>query len=115
MTHTTDVLNLLAVAEKADTLPLAGIIGIVASIALLLGYALLSLGKLSAKDYSYQWLNVIGAAALTYTVIYPLNVGVLVTEALWTLIGLYGVWKIYQERKGEAHGEVPTPQKPRVK
>lgn len=105
----------LVVLEKAaqdpETLPLAGQIGLIAPIALLAGYALLTAGKLTAKHYTYQWLNVIGAAALTYTVMKPLDVGVFVTELVWTLIGLFGVWKIWSERKG---GATKT-KEPRVK
>ncbi|MDO5747103.1 MAG: hypothetical protein Q4P66_05535 [Actinomycetaceae bacterium] len=101
-----------AKGDNPEPLPFAGPIGLIAPIALLLAYALLTMGKLTAKHYSYQWMNVIGAAALTYTVVSPLNVGVFVTEALWTLIGIYGVYKIFVERK---QGDASASSKPRVK
>lgn len=83
-------------------MPFSYEISLIAPIALLLAFALLNLGKLTPDHYSYQWMNVIGAAALTYTTIKPLNVGVLVTEAIWTLIGLYGVYSIWRKRRAGA-------------
>lgn len=80
-------------------MPLAQPISLIAPIALLLAYGLLTAGKVTADHYSYQWMNVIGAAALTYSVIDPFNVGVFITEAIWTLIGLFGVVKIFLKRR----------------
>ncbi|MDO5727145.1 MAG: hypothetical protein Q4Q03_04415 [Bowdeniella nasicola] len=83
-------------------MPFSNEISLIAPVALLAAYALLNLGKLTPDHYTYQWMNVIGAAALTYTTIKPLNIGVLVTEAIWTLIGLYGVWKVWSKRRAGA-------------
>lgn len=83
-------------------MPFSNEISLIAPIALLAAFALLNLGKLTPDHYSYQWMNVIGAAALTYTTIDPLNIGVLVTEAIWTLIGLYGVFNIWRKRRAGA-------------
>lgn len=80
-------------------MPFAQQISLIAPIALLAAYGLLTAGKLTADNYSYQWMNVIGAAALTYSVISPMNIGVFITEAIWTLIGVFGVVKIYLKRK----------------
>lgn len=84
-------------------MPFASELGLIAPLALLLAYGLLNSGKLTSEHYTYQWLNVIGAAVLTYTVIDPFNVGVFITEAIWTLIGLYGVVKIYLNRRKKAN------------
>lgn len=82
-------------------MPYAQEISLIAPLLLLLAFGLLNAGKLTADHYSYQWMNAIGAAALTYSVIKPFNVGVFITELLWTLIGLYGVLKIYRKRSVE--------------
>lgn len=79
-------------------MPYAQLISLIAPLFLLLAFALLNAGKLTVDHYWYQWMNAIGAAALTYSAIKPLNVGVFITEFLWTLIGLYGVVKIYRKR-----------------
>lgn len=88
-------------------MPFANEIGMIAPLSLLLAFFLLNLGKLTADHYTYQWMNVIGAAALTYSVISPMNIGVFVTEVLWTLIGVYGVVKIFLKRR-KAHAENTT-------
>ncbi|PFG28929.1 putative permease [Corynebacterium renale] len=99
--------------EAVETLPFQTEISLAASVVLLLAFALLNLGKLTPEHYTYQWANAIGAAFLTYTCIKPFNVGVFITEALWTLIGLYGVYKIYRTRKKrQAQGLDPMPQAP---
>ena len=82
-------------------MPFAATISLVASAALLVAYGPLNTGKLTPDDYAYQWLNAIGAAALTYSVIKPFNVGVFIIEALWTLIALYGVFKIWRARRAK--------------
>lgn len=92
---------LAAAAPVVEKMPFAREIGLIAPIALLLGYALLNLGKLTANHYTYQILNVVGAAALTYTVIRPMSVGVFITELVWTLIGVFGIVKIYLKRRAE--------------
>ncbi|QJC22492.1 CBU_0592 family membrane protein [Arcanobacterium buesumense] len=89
-------------------MPLSTEIGLIAPIALLAAFGLLNAGKLTPDHYAYQWMNVIGAAALTYTVIDPFNPGVFVTEVLWTLIGVYGVVKIYRARRKEANKPTST-------
>lgn len=86
-------------------MPFATQIGLIAPLALLLGFGLLNSGKLTADHYSYQWMNVIGAAALTYTAISPFNSGVFITELLWTLIGLFGVVKIFIKRQKNKSGK----------
>lgn len=96
-------------------MPFAPQIGLIAPIALLAAFGLLNLGKLTPQHYTYQWLNVIGAAALTYSVIDPFNVGVFITELVWTLIGVYGVIKIFlARRKGEPAPGAAAADAPRV-
>lgn len=75
------------------------IFGLIASVALLAGFALLNLGKLTTDDYTYQFLNFIGAGFLTISAANPFNAGVFWTELIWSLIGLYGVIKIFLKRR----------------
>ena len=79
--------------------------GLIASVALLAGFALLTLGKLTAEHYTYQWLNAIGAGFLAYSafVTEPINMGVFLTEVIWSLIGVYGIFKIWRKRRVRLH------------
>lgn len=76
------------------------IFGLIASVALLFAFAMLNLGKWTAKSYPYQILNFVGAGFLAASAANPMNLGVFITELLWSLLGLYGIIKIFlQNRK----------------
>lgn len=78
------------------------IFGLIASVALLFAFAMLNLGKWTAASYPYQILNFVGAAFLAASAANPLNLGVFITEVLWSLLGLYGIIKIYRNRRKPA-------------
>lgn len=78
------------------------IFGLIASAALLAAFALLNLGKLTPDHYSYQVLNFVGAGFLTASAANPFNIGVFWTELIWSLIGLYGIVKIWLSRRKQA-------------
>ncbi len=78
------------------------ILGLIASVALLAAFALLNLGKLTPSHYTYQVLNFVGAGFLTASAASPFNIGVFWTELIWSLLGLYGIIKIWFGRR-KAH------------
>ena len=84
------------------------IFGLIASVALLVAFALLNLGKLTPDDYTYQALNFVGAGFLTASAASPFNAGVFWTELIWSLLGLYGIIKIWLKRRRTTAGD-PTP------
>lgn len=75
------------------------IFGLIASVALLFAFAMLNLGKWTVDDYPYQILNFIGAGFLAASAATPFNAGVFFTELIWSLFGLYGIIRIYRDRK----------------
>lgn len=75
------------------------IFGLIASVALLFAFAMLNLGKWTVDTYAYQALNFVGAGFLAASAANPFNAGVFFTELLWSLFGLYGLIKIYLDRK----------------
>lgn len=70
-------------------------IGIVAGICFVVAFGLLNFGVLTSHSPAYQALNFLGAVGFTYTAISPFNPGLFITEVVWALVALYGVWKIY--------------------
>ena len=60
---------------------------------------MLNLGKWTVEDYPYQILNFIGAGFLAASAANPFNAGVFFTELIWSLFGLYGIIRIYLDRK----------------
>ena len=81
------------------------ILGLIASVALLAAFALLNFGVLTPDHYSYQVLNFVGAGFLTASAANPLNVGVFWTELIWSLLGLYGIVKIWSTRRKRADAD----------
>ena len=77
------------------------IFGLIASVALLVAFALLNLGKLTPDHYTYQVLNFVAAGFLTASAAAPFNAGVFWTELIWSLLGLYGIVKIWLTRRRE--------------
>ena len=75
------------------------IFALIASVALLAAFALLNLGKLTPEHYTYQVLNFVGAGFLTASAADPFNIGVFWTELIWSLLGLYGIIKIWLNRR----------------
>ncbi|MCG7278741.1 transporter [Corynebacterium imitans] len=74
------------------------IFGLIASVALLFAFFMLNSGKWTADTPAYQALNFVGAGFLAASAYSPFNAGVFWTELIWSLIGLYGLIKIYVKR-----------------
>lgn len=74
-------------------------IGIAAGILFVLGYGLLNFGVLTSKSVTYQLLNLFGALGFTYTAISPFNPGLFITEVVWAVVAVFGVWKIFSGRR----------------
>jgi hypothetical protein len=77
------------------------IIGWAAALLILVAYALLSAGKLTARDRFYQWLNVVGAAGFIVNSGWNGAVPSAALNVIWAGIGLAALWKI-ATRKGSS-------------
>lgn len=75
------------------------LLGLLASVALLIAFALLNMGKLTPSHYTYQILNFVGAGFLAASAANPMNAGVFWTEVVWALLGLYGIVTIWRTRR----------------
>ncbi len=75
------------------------LLGLAASAALLVAFALLNMGKLTTDHYTYQILNVVGAGLLAASAANPMNAGVFWAQLIWSLLGLYGVIAIWAKRR----------------
>lgn len=88
------------------------VFGLIASVALLFAFAMLNLGKWTADSYPYQFLNFIGAGFLALSAWEPFNAGVFWTEVLWSLLGLYGIIRIFVTNRRKAEVPEPGPEVP---
>jgi hypothetical protein len=75
--------------------------GWVAALLILAAYALLSAGKLTAQDRSYQWMNVLGAAGFIANSGWNGAIPSAALNVVWAGIGMAALWKI-ATRKGSS-------------
>lgn len=87
---------------ETATLPFSYPIGIVSGVFFVLGYGLLNFGVVKSTSPLYQTLNLLGALGFTYTAIIPFNPGLFITEAVWAIVALYGLYKIWSKKDATA-------------
>jgi hypothetical protein len=75
------------------------VIGWIAALLILIAYALLSAGKLTAKDRAYQWMNVVGAIGFIVNSGWNGAIPSAALNVIWAGIGLTALWQIAR-RKG---------------
>lgn len=74
------------------------IIGWAAAVVILAAYILLSLGKLEARGYIYQWMNVFGAAGFVINSGYNGAIPSAVLNVIWAGIGLFTLTVVWRAR-----------------
>lgn len=74
-------------------------IGIAAGLCFVIGLACLNFDILGADSVIYQLLNFVGALGFTYTAISPFNPGLFITETVWALVAVFGIWKIFSKAR----------------
>ncbi len=77
------------------------IIGWLAAAIILASYILLSLGRLEARGYVYQWMNVIGAGGFVLNSGYNGAMPSAGLNVVWALMGVFTLWSVWRAR-GEA-------------
>jgi hypothetical protein len=75
------------------------VIGWAAAILILASYVLLSLGKLEGRSYTYQWMNVSGAAGFVLNSGYNGAIPSAVLNVVWAGIGLFTLTMVWRARR----------------
>lgn len=75
------------------------IIGWAAAAIILAAYVLLSLGKLEARGYLYQWMNVVGAGGFIVNSGYNGAIPSAVLNVVWAAMGLFALWSVWRARE----------------
>jgi len=68
-------------------------VGLVGVVLLLSAYGLLSVNKLSAKQISYQLLNLSGAVLILFSLMFHWNTASVLIEIAWITISLVGIYR----------------------
>ncbi|HEY0214320.1 MAG TPA: cyclic nucleotide-binding protein [Paenirhodobacter sp.] len=69
---------------------IADVAGIFGACAYLLAYALLQLGVLRLENVLYTLLNILGGAALIWSLLSNFNMGAMITQVAWLLFTIVG-------------------------
>jgi hypothetical protein len=78
------------------------IIGWIGAGGVLLAYALVSTGRVAAASYTYQWLNLAGAAGLAINTLHYTAYPSMALNVVWAAIALYAIGNLARLRRGAA-------------
>ena len=62
-------------------------------------YAMLQLGKISAERPAFSAFNALGAVFILVSLTYEFNLSAALMEGVWLLVSLYGLWKALSGRR----------------
>ena len=77
-------------------------VGLLGTVMILGGFALLQAGKLSGTGLVYQLLNLFGAAGVLASLLGTFNLSVFLLEAAWMAVSLYGIARSFKARSNKA-------------
>ena len=77
----------------------ANIIGLCGVAGILLAYALIAFEFWQVNQPRYALLNMASTACIIYSLFYAWNWPSFVLNVAWILISVYGLWRIYKERR----------------
>jgi len=75
------------------------VVGVLGAVAVLAGYLLLQLGRLTRNDWSFLLLNLFGAAGILCSLAFKFNLSAALIEAFWFAISLYGLARLAFKRR----------------
>jgi formate hydrogenlyase subunit 3/multisubunit Na+/H+ antiporter MnhD subunit len=88
----------LYLPERERVKLLVEAIGWASAVTILIAYLLLSMGKLSGKSPSYQWMNVVGASGFVLNSGYNGALPSAALNVIWVAIGVFALAKIRSAR-----------------
>lgn len=77
----------------------ADVIGVLGAVAVLAGYLLLQLGRLTRNDKSFLLLNLFGSAGILCSLAFKFNLSATLIEAAWFAISFYGLVRLALARR----------------
>jgi paired small multidrug resistance pump len=73
-------------------------VGLLGTVMILGGFALLQAGKLSGTGLVYQLLNLFGAAGVLVSLLGTFNLSVFLLEAAWIAVSIYGIGRSFKQK-----------------
>ncbi len=81
------------------------IIGWVGAVGVLAAYGMVSTGRVRSASYTYQLLNLVGAAALAVNTLYYMAYPSMALNVVWALIAVYAAGRLWRTRKDPVSSE----------
>jgi predicted membrane channel-forming protein YqfA (hemolysin III family) len=78
---------------------LVNVLGWTVAVAVLVAYFLATTGRVQARSYTFQWINLYGAVGLMAVSIYYHVLPNVFLNAVWALIGVVGIWSIRRQHR----------------
>jgi len=85
------------------------VIGWLGALLLLLAYFLLIHKNLTSRSKMYQWMNIIGSFLLALNTLTIKAYPSFLTNIIWFLIGLYGIFHIVKHNKAKSKARKSIP------
>jgi len=82
------------------------VIGWLAAAIILASYVMLSLGRIEARGYLYQWMNVIGASGFVLNSGYNGALPSAGLNVVWAAMGVFTLFSVWRARQA-AHAIIP--------
>lgn len=76
-------------------------VGMLGTVLILGGFALLQSGRVSGTGLAYQLLNLLGAAGVLVSLLGTFNLSVFLLEAAWIVVSLYGIARTLRAKRLE--------------
>lgn len=74
-------------------------VGIIGVVLILLAYCLLQANKYSSSDLRYLKLNIVGSAAMLYSLYFNWNLASVIVEVIWFIISVWGIFRSIRQRE----------------
>lgn len=72
--------------------------GIIGDFLILLAYFLLHLEKITYNNFSYPFMNFIGALLIVFSLLFAWNLPAFIIEISWIGISLYGLYRYFKNK-----------------
>lgn len=83
-------------------------IGCLGAIVVLVAYVLLQSGNIRSEQWTYSFLNIVGAVMILYSLTYAWNLAAVGMELAWLAISVFGVLKCLFSHRAKIH-KIETP------